>query len=54
MIDCAKAIGVVHTNGCSVLRFEGVDAFYGKKQVLFGVDLELADGRIAVGDALGV
>ena len=25
VIDCAKAIGVVHTNGCSVLRFEGVD-----------------------------
>ena len=24
-IDCAKAIGVVHTNGCSVLDFEGVD-----------------------------
>ncbi|SDI63943.1 alcohol dehydrogenase-like regulatory protein ErcA [Propionivibrio dicarboxylicus] len=25
VIDCAKAIGVVHTNGCSVLQFEGVD-----------------------------
>ena len=25
VIDCAKAIGVVHTNGCSVSRFEGVD-----------------------------
>jgi len=25
VIDCAKAIGVVHTNGCSVLAFEGVD-----------------------------
>ena len=25
VIDCAKAIGVVHTNGCDVLDFEGVD-----------------------------
>lgn len=25
VIDCAKAIGVVHSNGCNVLRFEGVD-----------------------------
>lgn len=25
VIDCAKAIGIVHTNGCSVLSFEGVD-----------------------------
>lgn len=24
-IDCAKAIGIAHTNGCSVLAFEGVD-----------------------------
>ena len=24
-MDCAKAIGVVHTNGCHVLEFEGVD-----------------------------
>lgn len=24
-IDCAKAIGIVHANGCNVLRFEGVD-----------------------------
>ena len=25
VIDCAKAIGIVHTNGCSVLAFEGTD-----------------------------
>ncbi len=25
VMDCAKAIGVAHTNACSVLRFEGVD-----------------------------
>lgn len=25
VMDCAKAIGIVHTNGCSVLSFEGVD-----------------------------
>lgn len=25
VIDCAKGIGVAHTNGCSVLEFEGVD-----------------------------
>ncbi len=24
-MDCAKAIGIVHTNGCHVLEFEGVD-----------------------------
>ncbi len=24
-IDCAKAIGIVHTNACGVLNFEGVD-----------------------------
>jgi len=25
VIDCAKAIGIVHTNGCDVLHFEGAD-----------------------------
>ena len=25
VIDCAKAIGIVHANGCSVLAFEGAD-----------------------------
>lgn len=25
VIDCAKGIGIVHTNGCSILEFEGVD-----------------------------
>ena len=25
VMDCAKAIGIVHTNGCDVLRFEGAD-----------------------------
>ncbi len=25
VMDCAKAIGIVHSNGCSVLTFEGVD-----------------------------
>jgi branched-chain amino acid transport system ATP-binding protein len=30
-----------------MLSVERLDAFYGKKQVLFGIDLTLADGRIA-------
>ncbi|HZX30467.1 MAG TPA: alcohol dehydrogenase-like regulatory protein ErcA [Rhodocyclaceae bacterium] len=25
VIDCAKGIGIVHTNGCGILAFEGVD-----------------------------
>lgn len=25
VIDCAKAIGIVHTNGCDILSFEGAD-----------------------------
>ena len=25
VIDCAKGIGIVHANGCSILSFEGVD-----------------------------
>ena len=25
VIDCAKAIGIVHANGCNILTFEGVD-----------------------------
>jgi alcohol dehydrogenase len=25
VIDCAKAIGIVHTNGCHILSFEGAD-----------------------------
>jgi alcohol dehydrogenase len=25
VIDCAKAIGIVHTNGCDILMFEGAD-----------------------------
>jgi len=25
VIDCAKAIGIVHTNGCNVMDYEGVD-----------------------------
>ncbi|HRG31368.1 MAG TPA: iron-containing alcohol dehydrogenase, partial [Trichococcus flocculiformis] len=25
VIDCAKAIGIVHTNGCDVSAFEGAD-----------------------------
>jgi branched-chain amino acid transport system ATP-binding protein len=30
-----------------MLSVERLDAYYGKKQVLFGIDLALADGRIA-------
>ncbi len=29
-----------------MLRVEGLNAYYGKKQVLFGIDLELPDGTI--------
>lgn len=25
VIDCAKGIGIVHTNGCDILAFEGID-----------------------------
>lgn len=25
VIDCAKAVGIVHTNGCNALDFEGID-----------------------------